>query len=78
MDRVAWVWFVIVMVTSVVICRHAVWSVWQENIMNPVVLGIIIILLVGISPVVHNKKGKTYSFPLAGLAITLLAYSLIG
>ena len=36
----------------------------------------IIIGLVGISPVVHAKAGKKYSFPLAGLAIALLAFQI--
>ena len=44
--------------------------------MDYVVLGIIG-LLVGISPVVHNKKGKTYSFPLVGLTIALLVFQFI-
>jgi hypothetical protein len=43
---------------------------------NPVVFGIIIVL-VGISPVVHAKVGKKYSFPLAGLVIALLAIQII-
>ena len=62
--------------TIVLACSNmsSCWSGWKENIMNPIVFGILIILLVGISPVVHNKAGKKYSFPLAGLAIYLLAF----
>jgi hypothetical protein len=40
-------------------------------------LGIIIGLLVLISPVVHAKAGKKYSFPLAGLVIALVAIGII-
>jgi hypothetical protein len=43
---------------------------------NPMVMGIII-LLVGIALVVHTKAGKKYSFPLAGLAIALVAIQFI-
>ena len=41
------------------------------------VLFIIIVVLVGISPVVHNKAGKKYSFPLAGLIIVLVTLQFI-
>ena len=41
------------------------------------VLFIIMVVLVGISPVVHRRAGKKYSFPLAGLAVALLAIQFI-
>ena len=80
LDCVACAWFVIVMVIFIYgECSNLLldntthgkmsmnsWNYWY------IALGLLIVV------VVHNKKGKTYSFPLAGLAITLLAYSLIG